>query len=315
MFTLSEYSTAGDILLKAYKRWPNLTIYCKILATAFFCLNTVAASDIKSVSSSPSFPYLIDVPFDQYLHVYDWDETVLNMPSQVKLFSKTSDDILFISNGDFAINSKKIGSEAPYADYEIRGQVPGGSFDESQLTGPNSLFKKTLEKAVQSPESEWQGPAFWNWVKDLQTAEGARRVYTLSARGHLPKEWHEGYKVLKDFLLSHHNIKIFLPPIANSSGVGGGRQLAIKKSNRLAQLIDTHANANILGLIYFEDNLPNATKARELFAYKTKQLRSFNARVEYVGISAEPPSTNTNDIQLFQAYKLNWFCKEILIPR
>jgi hypothetical protein len=261
-----------------FKRFTCFLLRGLIAFTALFCATH------KPCFGLPKSVNIIDAPFAQFIHVYDWDETVMFMPNQVKLFKKGSNEFLVISPIDFAHYRTEIGTGiGPFANYEYRFNIPGGSFDEFQLTGPDSLFKKTIEKAIKLPESEWQGPAFWNWVKDLLTPDGAKRVYTLSARAHLPNEWHDGFLVLQKFLLERHNIKIYLPPPEHSKGVGSSNKVAEDKAAWIKQLIENHAD-QLKGLIYFEDDLTNTQRARRLFQeLESTQNIFFNAQVAFVG--------------------------------
>lgn len=269
---------------------------------------TLAPIDLGSPVLIP-YAYQLPLVTQHQLLVFDWDETVMIMPNQIRLFHKASEDTLLISTTEFSKYRTEIGVPGgKYENYYTKLEAPGGSHDEFQITGPESYFKKTIEKAIQLPETQWQGPAFWNWVAALQNQESANKAYVLSARGHLPEEWNEGFMVLQKYLWQKYRIRIFLPPIENNKGVGSGANVAQRKADWLADLINKPNQNEIKGLIYLDDDMANAKRARELFARTNLVSSHFQAQVVYVGHQFEQNQSPVVDFLPFKPPTIYWRC-------
>jgi hypothetical protein len=223
------------------------------------------------------------------VRVFDWDDTIMYMPTKIRLFKKGSNESILVTTGEFA--AFRLGHLGKaYADYETRefpGRPEDGSFQYFRQAGSVNddlnHFRDHIDFALQTKtEAEWQGPAFQEFTKDLATPESAAQTYIVTARGHAPEEMMEGLKVLQRWLAEVHQVKIFLPPIENLVAVGTSANPSARKAEVLVELARKWKAAGKRSLEFIDDDLINVKSAEETFEKHRFELAGLETIVTHV---------------------------------
>lgn len=143
--------------------------------------------------------------------VFDWDDNIFEMPTQIMLVHKTTGEQRGVSTEDFAIIREQIGKPGTtYADYELKPGVETGSLryfgdasDEKERR-----FANDIERAMKAPG--WQGPVWKDFVTATTRPSTARHTYFITARLHAPETIHAAVDGLRRKGLIRHT-----PPADN----------------------------------------------------------------------------------------------------
>ena len=135
-------------------------------------------------------------------YFFDFDDNVAFLTTPMFLFHRESKAEIEISSRQFAEQSRFIGKEGLYADYEIQASDPEkGSFrcfrDQDfswveRLLGRRQIFVKDLAAALGLSDVSWQGPS-WNCF--YHAVFNARPMALITARGHHPRTLKAGIKL------------------------------------------------------------------------------------------------------------------------
>jgi hypothetical protein len=143
--------------------------------------------------------------------VFDWDDNIFNMPTQIMIFHKTTGEQIGVSTAEYALVRESIGKPGTkYADYEQRKDPATGSlryFGDSSENG-TARFLKDIEAAMTKPQ--WQGPVWKDFVSASSKTHTAKYTWLITARLHSATTIHGALNALKAKRLTRN-----VPPVAN----------------------------------------------------------------------------------------------------
>eukprot|EP00927_Polykrikos_kofoidii_P059366 TRINITY_DN54529_c0_g1_i1.p1 TRINITY_DN54529_c0_g1~~TRINITY_DN54529_c0_g1_i1.p1 ORF type:complete len:291 (-),score=56.52 TRINITY_DN54529_c0_g1_i1:65-937(-) len=107
-------------------------------------------------------------------HMFDWDDNVMIMPTQIWMQDKSSGEILSFSTAEFAIRRGDPGLGPVNGDFEE-------SFREFRDGEGGGDFEGDLKRALSGPAEDWQGPALGDF---RQALIDGKLFAIVTARGH-----------------------------------------------------------------------------------------------------------------------------------
>jgi len=129
--------------------------------------------------------------------VYDNDDNVVYLGTQVYLKHKTTGEEKALTTAEFAAVRPEIGKSGPMKEYDYFKAADGGSFRDF-LDGKNpNVFAQDVATALNSPSGTWRAPFYFNFATALADGETAPWVAILTSRGHEPENAVKGYEVMK----------------------------------------------------------------------------------------------------------------------
>jgi hypothetical protein len=150
------------------------------------------------------------------LIVFDWDDTVAKMLTTTIVFRVDPVNGQVVE--ELALDSAKwrevrrhLGKPGEWKDWKaIETRTPDGSY-RNNIDQPNrNPFLEDIKKALRGEPSTWQAKAWKDFQNACETAEGARSVAILTARGHSPEPLLEGLQELQRAGYIKH-----VPPLEN----------------------------------------------------------------------------------------------------
>lgn len=211
--------------------------------------------------------------------IYDFDNTIIHMPTKIKIFNNSKGDYLSLSTEKFAKYKHLIGKDGIFKDCHFDSK----SFEEfSSHQGVNSFLIKDIVKTLNSGSSEWRAFYFNNFIKMLQTRNDAQNVYILSARSHSSDEFLDGLRILKKFLNKKYNIDIFLPLKEHLFFVGNNPNIAEAKSEIIERIIMKESKEKTTDIEFADDDQDNIEKAKKLLMRIKNDFSSISFTVSHV---------------------------------
>jgi hypothetical protein len=145
--------------------------------------------------------------------VFDWDDNIFNMPTQIMIFHKKTHKELGISTAEYALERDKIGkpeTDTKYPDYEESKDPSTGSlryFGDSSEDGTRR-FLKDIKTAMRGPH--WQGPVWKDFVSASSRKKTTRYTWLITARLHSASTIHGALEALQAKKLTKN-----VPPVEN----------------------------------------------------------------------------------------------------
>jgi hypothetical protein len=152
---------------------------------------------------------------DYTYHCFDWDDNLLFMPTNIILFHKDTSEEIEISTGDFAklrsfiatdhkfyleegkVTTKKTQDIRNFKNYVVIGDDTDSvinSFREFRDC-EQRYFLTHLKEALKVSSF---GPEWAKFIEATNKYSVAKRVYIITARGHMAQTIYEGIKFLKE---------------------------------------------------------------------------------------------------------------------
>jgi hypothetical protein len=143
---------------------------------------------------------------------FDWDDNVLNMPTTILLFHKTTKEVAEVTTHKYALVREKVGKEGEYQNYEVLNDdsLPLHSYMNFRdpKDGRGVSFLDQVKQALALPNSF--GPSFDAFCEALNDKRTAKWTTIITARGHSKQGMYEALVYLQN--LDYFK---YLPPIEN----------------------------------------------------------------------------------------------------
>jgi hypothetical protein len=139
--------------------------------------------------------------------VFDWDDNIFNMPTQIMLYDKVNESQVGISTAEYAVERQQIGKSGKYVGYKEKAPPETGSlrffgdFSEDR----DARFFKDIEAAMKG--TTWKGPVWNDFIAATSRESTAKHTWLITARLHAAATIHSALGKLKPV----H----FPPPLAN----------------------------------------------------------------------------------------------------
>lgn len=218
--------------------------------------------------------------------VYDWDDTIMYMPTKIILFRKGSNDSIQVTTQEYAEIREHIGQPgSKYENYEIRKNEARPEFSSFQFFRSNSgvgvnYFYEDVKRALNSLNLNWMAPSFMDFIGDLADPIKSKDTYILTARGHSALEIQQALDLIAKYAKDRFGLNLYPIPIENIFAVGAAQDPSGKKSEILIKLAETYQKKGYAGLTFKDDDAGNVRKAQE--AFKDKKFPSFNVDIEHI---------------------------------
>lgn len=251
---------------------------------------------------------------------FDWDDNVMFMPTQVILYSKTSNETINISTHEFAIFGPSIGKEGKYKDYEVRSTAYENSFKyfSEDNTNKENYFLNDIIASINDTNEDWKGPVWDEFIYALNNEKSANWTVILTARGHSAESIYAGL----EYLQSNGIIK-YLPKLSNVHAVSNPKydnyegSTSAKKARVIKEILDQINLCNIndvkktevfdqdgqnkkpLHVWYFsDDDIKNIVAAKQFIGSEIAVGRWPNIKVSLLFTGKENPNNFPESIVL-----------------
>ncbi len=192
--------------------------------------------------------------------IFDWDNTVIHMPTQIKVRHKLNNNYIGLSTESFAKFKKFIGKEGVLKHYEI----DHFSFSEFSSHQDKSYLVKDFVNLINSTKKdEYRAYYFDKFIDMLKNSEDADNVYILTARSHDVDEFFKGLRILQDYLFKNEGIKIHLPKKSHCFFVGKQPNVSLAKSEVIKSILIKESGEGTHILEFADDDHDNVEKAKE----------------------------------------------------
>lgn len=192
--------------------------------------------------------------------IFDFDNTIVHMPTEIKLFHQTQGNYVGLSTAEFAKHKHLIGKDG----FLKNCSFDATSFEEFCSHKGKSFLIDDLVEILRSSEPSWQAYYFNYFLEMLSTEDGSHNVYILSARAHSPEEFLSGLKILQGYLEGKHGIKIFLPQKEHLHFVGDKKHIALAKASVIESIVMKESSENTTEIEFADDDHDNVEKAQSL---------------------------------------------------
>ena len=194
--------------------------------------------------------------------LFDFDNTIMNLPTKIRLFKKGSEAFIDVSSAEYAVARKSIGfANGKFADYEVR--KGGAKKDDSFVHFSDKSFRSDVKAALAQPDHGF-APGIWAWVERLRNPRTAARSYTETARLHDPEVVMTGLREIKSFLKKTYGITIFLPAKSHIIEVGYAADVPQEKAKRAIELIGKLKSlSGLKKVVLLDDDANNVSALNE----------------------------------------------------
>lgn len=192
--------------------------------------------------------------------IFDFDNTIVHMPTQIRLFHKVKGDYIGLSTASFARHKNLIGKTGFLRNCNFDSR----SFEEFRTQRDKSYFTEQIVEVLRSETTQWKAMYFDYFLEMLSKEEDAENVYILSARGHEPEEFLKGLRVLQSYLDNVHGKKIHLPRKEHLHFVGNMPNIAEAKAQVIESIIKKESGENTTVIEFADDDEENIHKAQGL---------------------------------------------------
>lgn len=192
--------------------------------------------------------------------IFDFDDTIVKMPTQIKLYHETKGDYVGLSTAAFAKHKHLIGKTG----FLKHCRFDAKSFEEFCTHEKKSYFTEDVVEILRRPDDNWKALYFEHFLEMLSTEEDAQNVYIVSARAHYPAEFLTGMRILQTYLEKNHNHKIFLPRKEHLHFVGKFPNIALAKASVIESIVLKESGENTTKIEFADDDHDNIQKAKEL---------------------------------------------------
>lgn len=218
--------------------------------------------------------------------IYDWDDTIMYMPTKIILFKIGSNESIQVSTQKFAEIREQIGQPGSlYQSYEVRKnemtpETGSFRFFRSGNGAEPNYFYEDVKKALSSGNMDWMGPSFMDFLSDLATSENREDTYILTARGHSPLEIQQALDLIAKYAMDRFGLKINPMRLENIFAVGAAQDPSGKKSEILLKLASADQKKGYGGLIFKDDDMGNIRKAQEVL--KARTFNGYKIEIEHI---------------------------------
>ena len=193
--------------------------------------------------------------------IFDFDNTVIHMPTKIKLVHGETKEYLHLSTAEFAHKKEFIGKPGILEKYSFDER----SFEEFRSHKGKSFLINDLLGLLHQDKDHWKAYYFNYFLEMLSTPEDSENVYILSARDHEVEEFYSALDLLRLHLKTKHGICIYLPKKEHLFFVGGMKNIALAKSSVIESIIRKESIENTEEIEFADDDLDNVKKAHSLF--------------------------------------------------
>ena len=188
---------------------------------------------------------------------FDFDNTVANLPTKIRLFKKGSNDFIDLGSDEYALAKPSIGlANSKFANYEIR--KGGAGKEDSFVHFENGDFPTDVRNALVS-FGITKAAGFDSLVERLRYRDSAARTYFDTARGHEPKVFMKGLQIIKAFVKKTQGIELFLPNISHLIEVGYASSVPDEKAKRIIALIPKLKKMGAKQVVLLDDDANNVS--------------------------------------------------------
>ncbi len=144
---------------------------------------------------------------------FDWDDNIFNMPTEIMLWNKKTQEEFGVSTSKWALIRQSVGQPGDWEMFEV---IPKGKphaslrFFGDEIGDGVNHFRSDIVKALKESADKWKGPSWDAFVIAMSHEETAKNTTIITARGHSPSTMLAGLAYLKDQGYLKH-----LPPKEN----------------------------------------------------------------------------------------------------
>ena len=158
----------------------------------------------------------------QNFYFFDLDDNILNLPTEVIFFHRTTGESITISTDELAREEDRVGKFGKYLEFRVDRDPVTGSFQNfrdqrlsciSRLRGKKQPLIHDIEAILRQPDTKWQAPS---WCVFAKAVAEHHPISIITARGHRPQTVVRALKQLyRAGKLSRHPNIIAIYPVTN----------------------------------------------------------------------------------------------------
>lgn len=210
--------------------------------------------------------------------IFDFDDTIVKMPTKIKLFHDVKKDYVSLSTSAYAKVKGSIGKEGflKHCRFDLK------SFEEFSSHEGRSYFVDDIVKILRRSDKDWKAQYFEYFLEMLSTEEDSQNVYILSARAHNPVEFLRGLRILQGYFEKYHNLKLFLPRVEHLHFVGKEPNISIAKASVIESIVRKESGEETTHIEFADDDEDNIEKARELLLSLKDTFKDIQFMISHV---------------------------------